>query len=117
MGRVVMKDTGIWSLVSFLALPVASVVADAAGVADRPPEVVYMLGGMALLLVVKRLTGNWERPSTDRYGPARVLLHRFLWDRDVPRQESWTGRMPQDGPTDEGTAGDAAASSTTGGRR
>ena len=31
MGRVVMKDTGIWSLVSFLALPVASVVADCRG--------------------------------------------------------------------------------------
>ena len=56
-----------------------------------------MLGGMALMLVLKRLTANWERPSTERYGLARVLLHRFLWDRDVPRQEAWTGRMPQDG--------------------
>ncbi len=111
MGRVVMKDTGVWSLVSFLALPVAAIAL------DRPSEVVYMLGGMAVLLVVKRLTGNWERPSTDRYGPARVLLHRFLWDRDVPRQESWTGRMPEPEQADEGTAGDAAAPSTTGGRR
>jgi glycerol-3-phosphate acyltransferase PlsY len=111
MGRVVMKDTGIWSLVSFLALPVAAIAL------DRPPEVVYMLGGMAVLLVVKRLTGNWERPSTDRYGPARVLLYRFLWDRDVPRQESWTGRMPEPEQADEGAAGDAAAPSTTGGRR
>lgn len=90
MGRVVMKDTGIWSLVSFAALPVAAILV------GRDPEVAYMLGGMALMLVLKRLTANWERPSTVRYGPVRVLLHRFLWDRDVPRQEAWTGRMPQD---------------------
>ena len=113
IGRVVTKDTGIWSLVSFMALPVAAIVL------DRPPEVVYMLGGMALILVVKRLTANWERPSTDRYGPVRVLLHRFLWDRDVPRKETWTGRMPpaEQGSVGESIAGDAAAPSTTGGRR
>ena len=111
MGRVVMKDTGIWSLVSFLALPVSAILL------GRPPEVVYMLGGMALMLVIKRLVGNWEWPSTGRYGPARVLLHRFLWDRDVPRQEAWTGRMPEPERANEDTEGDAASPSTTGGRR
>ena len=113
MGRVVMKDTGIWSLVSFLALPVSAILL------GRPPEVVYMLGGMALMLVLKRLVGNWEWPSTGRYGPARVLLHRFLWDRDVPKQEAWTGRMPdpERERADEDTEGDAASPSTTGGRR
>jgi glycerol-3-phosphate acyltransferase PlsY len=113
MGRVVMKDTGIWSLVSFLALPFTAILV------GRPPEVVYMLGGMALMLVLKRLVGNWEWPSTGRYGPARVLLHRFLWDRDVPKQEAWTGRMPdpERERADEGTAGDAAAPFKTGGRR
>ena len=89
MGRVVMKDTGIWSLVSFLVLPVTAIFV------GKPPEVVYMLGGMAVLLVIKRLVGNWEWPSHERYGPARVLMHRFLWDRDVPKQEAWTGRMPE----------------------
>ena len=111
MGRVVMKDTGIWSLVSFLALPVSAILV------GRPPEVVYMLGGMALMLVLKRLVGNWEWPSTGRYGPARVLLHRFLWDRDVPKQEAWTGRMPEPERANEDTEGDAASPSTTGGRR
>ena len=113
MGRVVMKDTGIWSLVSFLALPVTAILI------GRPPEVAYMLGAMAVMLVIKRLAGNWEWPSTDRYGPARVLLHRFLWDRDVPKQEAWTDRMPDaDGePSDEGIAGDGGAASTTGDRR
>ena len=71
MGRVVMKDTGIWSLVSFLALPVSAILL------GRPPEVVYMLGGMALILVLKRLVGNWEWPSTGalraRAGPAAPL--------------------------------------------
>ena len=113
MGRVVMKDTGIWSLVSFLALPFTAILV------GRPPEVVYMLGGMALMLVLKRLVGNWEWPSTGRYGPARVLLHRFLWDRDVPKQEAWTGRMPdpERERADEDIAGDAVTPSKTGGRR
>ena len=111
MGRVVMKDTGIWSLVSFLALPFTAILV------GRPPEVVYMLGGMALMLVLKRLVGNWEWPSTGRYGPARVLLHRFLWDRDVPKQEAWTGRMPEPERANEDTEGDAASPSKTGGRR
>lgn len=113
MGRVVMKDTGIWSLVSFLVLPLTAILI------GQPPEVVYMLGAMAVMLVIKRLVGNWEWPSTDRYGPARVLLHRFLWDRDVPKQEAWTDRMPDPGsdPAGEGIAGDAASPSTTGDRR
>ena len=46
MGRVVMKDTGIWSLVSFIALPVAAILV------GRDPEVVYMLVGMALLMAL-----------------------------------------------------------------
>ena len=113
MGRVIMKDTGIWSLVSFLALPVTAILI------GRPPEVVYMLGAMAVLLVIKRLIGNWEWPSSDRYGPGRVLLHRFLWDRDVPRQEAWTDRMPdpESEPADEGAACNASAPSATGDRR
>ena len=102
IGRVVMKDTGIWSLISFLALPVTAILV------GKPPEVVYMLGGMAVLLVIKRLVGNWEWPSHERYGPARVLMHRFLWDRDVPRREAWTGRMPEP---------EQAATSGTGDRR
>ncbi len=111
MGRVVMKDTGLWSLVSFLALPVTAILV------SRDPEVVYMLGAMAVLLVIKRLVGNWEWPSNERYGPARVLLHRFLWDRDVPRQEAWTGRMPEPEQASGGAAGDAATPSGTGDRR
>lgn len=111
MGRVVMKDTGLWSLVSFLALPVTAILV------GRDPEVVYMLGAMAVLLVIKRLVGNWEWPSNERYGPARVLLHRFLWDRDVPRQEAWTGRMPEPEQASGGAAGDAATPSGTGDRR
>lgn len=109
IGRVVMKDTGIWSLVSFLALPLTAILV------GRDPEVVYMLGAMAVLLVIKRLVGNWEWPSTERYGPVRVLLHRFLWDRDVPKQEAWTGRMPEPEQAG-GTAGDPATPSGAGDR-
>ena len=89
VGRVLMKDTGFWSLAAFAALPAA------AALTQRPPVIIYMMVGMALLLVAKRLTANWEPPSTGPYGLPRVLLYRFLWDRDVPGKDSWTGRQPQ----------------------
>ncbi len=88
VGRIVMKDTGLWSLAAFAVLPVA------AALADRPAAIMYMLVGMALLLVAKRLTANWEPPLIETYGLPRALGYRLLWDRDVPRKESWTGRKP-----------------------
>ena len=53
-----------------------------------------MATGFALLVVLKRLSANWERPR-DEYGLAQVLRYRLLWDRDVPRSVSWTETRPK----------------------
>ena len=90
IGRLLTKDLGFWTFVAMLALPVLAYVF------EEPPERVYMVYmgiGIALILILKRLTSNWERPRGD-YPLLHVLAFRLLWDRDVPRKKEWTGRRP-----------------------
>jgi glycerol-3-phosphate acyltransferase PlsY len=87
-GRWVPRDTAMWTLIGIFAAPVVALAV------KRPQEIVYMLAGIALLLTLKRLTANWERPRTEQHGPARVMAHRLLWDRDLSRKEAWTLRRP-----------------------
>ena len=87
MGRVVFHETGLWTFVSMLALPVLAVIF------GEKPEVLMMTLGIGALLMAKRLTANWERPDPG-YPVMRVLAYRALWDRDVPRKQQWTGRQP-----------------------
>ena len=88
MGRLLFKDTGMWTLVALIVLPVIAVIL------HRPPEIFYMTLGIGVLLISKRLTANWEPPSRD-YPLLQVLMFRALWDRDVPKQAQWTERSPQ----------------------
>jgi glycerol-3-phosphate acyltransferase PlsY len=87
-GRLVPRDTAMWTLIGTFVAPVLALVI------NRPDEIVYMLAAIALLLTLKRLTANWERPWTERHGLAHVLANRLLWDRDLPRKEAWTLRRP-----------------------
>ena len=87
MGRLVSRDSGFWTLVAALAIPVL------AHLFSEPTELVYASGAMALLMLIKRLTANWEAPRGE-HSLSRVLAYRLLWDRDVPRKERWTDRRP-----------------------
>ena len=87
MGRIVFHETGLWTFVSMLVLPVLALIF------GREPEIVMMTLGIGVLLMAKRLTANWERPDRG-YPVVRVLAYRALWDRDVPRKQQWTGRQP-----------------------
>lgn len=87
IGRLVYKDTGLWTFVAMITLPVLTLVF------DREVEIVAMSVGIGVLLTVKRLTANWERPSGDQ-PMARVLAYRLVWDRDVPGKPLWTERSP-----------------------
>ena len=90
LGRLVFRDTGLWTLVSLLVLPVLAYLLE-------PLQVAYMSAGATALIVLKRLTANWEAPRSEHALP-RVLVSRLLWDRDVPRKEQWTGRRPPSEP-------------------
>ena len=87
MGRMVSRDAGFWTLVAALTIPIL------AHLFSEPSELVYASVAMALLMLIKRLTANWESPRGE-YSLPRVLAYRLLWDRDVPRKESWTDRRP-----------------------
>ena len=84
-GRIVRGDTALWALLGALVLPFL------AGARGQPAEIVWMLAGIALLVVTKRTIANWERPKTD---VLRVLTNRILWDRDESDKEKWTVRRP-----------------------
>ena len=87
IGRLVYRDTGLWTFVAMIALPVLTFVF------DRPVEIVAMSVSIAIILMAKRLTANWERPA-DEKSLVSVLRRRLLWDRDVPRKAPWVERSP-----------------------
>ena len=93
IGRAVMRDTAFWTLATLIVLPLLTYAF------GEPMELVYMSSGISALLVLKRLTANWERPGQE-YGLPRTLAYRVLWDRDVPRKLEWTTRRPP--PAGEG---------------
>ena len=93
IGRVVLKDTALLTLVALIVLPIIAIAVSVMGLADRPLEVVLMCTLIGVLLVAKRLTANWERLSGGQ-PVLQTLICRILWDRDVPKREGWTDRTP-----------------------
>ena len=85
--RLFSRDTGLWTLGSMLALPILTYVF------GQPEELIVMSVAIALVLITKRLTANWERP-VGQYNLLQVLAFRLLWDRDVPHKTDWTRRQP-----------------------
>ena len=75
-GRLLFRDTGFWTLLAMITLPVLALLF------EQPAPIVYMGIGIPALLMLKRLTGNWEMPSGGHSVPG-VLVNRALWDRDV----------------------------------
>ena len=93
IGRFVLKDTGLLTLVALIALPITAIAVGAIGLAGRPTEVVFMCTLIGVLLVAKRLTANWERLPGEQ-PVLQTLICRILWDRDVSKREGWTDRTP-----------------------
>ena len=88
VGRLIRPDIGLWTFVSLFGLPVATYAL------GKPNEVTFTVMCIGALIVIKRLTANWEPPPPE-YPVRKVLLYRILWDRDVPKQAEWTERSPR----------------------
>ena len=88
LGRLLLKDTGLLTLIAMIALPIAAFAL------GRDPAIVWMCAIIGVLLVAKRLTANWEIPSGEQ-SLAHILMCRVLWDRDVARRAEWTERAPK----------------------
>ena len=89
IGRLLYKDTGLWTLVAMVSLPLLTLIF------DRPLEIILTTVCIGLMLMAKRLVANLE-PSTSTHSMPLVLWYRLLWDRDVPRKAPWTAREPQE---------------------
>jgi glycerol-3-phosphate acyltransferase PlsY len=87
IGRLIFRDTGFWTLIAMITLPVLTAVF------DRPSEVITMAIAIVIILVAKRLIANGEAPATS-HPLLQVLTYRLLWDRDVSHRTSWTRRAP-----------------------
>ena len=87
LGRLLLKDTGLLTLIAMIALPLSAFAF------NRDAEVVLMCVIIGVLLIAKRLTANWERP-TDAQPLTQTLICRILWDRDVHKRAEWTERTP-----------------------
>ena len=85
-GRLLADDMSLWTLVAMILLPILAFVF------GQPVEVIYASLGMSMLLLFKRITGNFERPVGEAYSIFMVLACRILWDRDVPDRKSWMSR-------------------------
>ena len=82
IGRIIFKDTAFWVLVSFITLPLTAQYFDA------PTSLNYTYVVLLLVLILKRITGNWENPSL--HNKVRTtLLNRFLFDRDIRSKRDW----------------------------
>ena len=86
--RLILRETALVTFFSMLALPALAFLF------GQPDEIVYMTLVTGTLLMLKRLTANWERPAGE-YTLAQVMVNRVLWDRDVPRKIEWTSRQPR----------------------
>ena len=85
LGLLLLKNSPLWMLIGAAAMPLASL-----GL-GREPELIWILLGMLLLLVMKRLmanrgaiTGDWRR----------VMIYRLFLDRDTRDREEWIYRTP-----------------------
>jgi hypothetical protein len=87
IGRLLTRDTGFWTFAALLALPLAGLAF------GRESEVILTIVAICLMMFLKRLTANWERPPSE-YPLRKVLVYRLVWDRDVPKRAEWTERRP-----------------------
>jgi len=81
IGRLFYKDTGFWTFVSMIILPV---ICYASG---RSGEIIYLVGLMVALLIIKRLMGNSRGNRVESM--KMVFLRRLVWDRDMGSREAW----------------------------
>ena len=80
-----LKDTAFWTFIMLVALPGLALLF------NRPPEIINLFIALTVVLLIKRLTGNWDWPK-GKIRLTTVFVHRVLWDRDVRRQDEWTRR-------------------------
>lgn len=85
LGLALLKNSPLWMILGAAAMPLASF-----GL-GKPPELIWVMLGMVLLLIIKRLLAERTIPPSDW---KRVMIYRLLLDRDTRNREAWIYRTP-----------------------
>ncbi len=88
-GGVIRKNLALWLLFAMFLTPLMALAL------DRSLEAIVMTLVVLVLLVVKRLVANWQRPLENE-PLTRVLFYRLLVDRDIASREDWVSRRPDE---------------------
>ena len=86
IGKVLSRDMSAWTLCAMILLPILALIF------NQPLEYVYVTIAMSCVMLLKRLTGNFERIDAKKHSLLLVLCCRIIWDRDVPDRETWMRR-------------------------
>ena len=86
MGKILSKDMSAWTLCAMILLPVLGLLF------NQTLGYVYLTIVMSSVMILKRLTGNFEKIDTQKYSLLKVLFCRIIWDRDVPDRQTWMRR-------------------------
>jgi len=82
IGKFFFKDTAFWVLISFISLPFTG------HQFDNETSLTYIWVFLLLLIILKRLTANWENPKTHNKIQL-TLINRLLFDRDMASRKDW----------------------------
>lgn len=96
-GWGLLKNSPVAMLIAIAILPIASFALASLELPGEPlpgePERVWILVGILLLLIIKRLLAERPIPAG---GWKRVMVCRLLLDRDTRNREAWIYRTPSD---------------------
>jgi acyl phosphate:glycerol-3-phosphate acyltransferase len=96
-GLAAFKNSPLWMLAGMLAAIISAPfipTSVALMSSEEPRMMMWILIGMLLLLIIKRITA--ERPIP-KENWKEVLLCRLIYDRDTRSREAWIYRKPADG--------------------
>jgi len=88
LGRL-LGYTALLSLLGIASLPVLT------WFTDQPAELIWAGVAILVITVIKRLEANRQPLPPEGPERRRVLLNRFLFDRDVGPGEKWVTRRPE----------------------
>ena len=93
LGKILIGETALCTLLAVILLPGLIFLFDLSGQFDRSIEVLLMAIGICVVVVLKRVTANWEKLPKGSSLP-KVIFNRIIWDRDVRNRMEWTSRDP-----------------------
>ena len=88
LGGIIFKETSIWAALSIPILIMLNLLF------NRPTDIIYLSLLIGLILIIKRLTANWE-PIDPKQSIFKLILNRAIWDRDIKNKEKWINRLPK----------------------